>query len=281
MSAFGAGFIRGRSTYQYAATSGQNAILAAVLVAVLFGLYSVLQFVAGALVHVVIYGAIPNFANPETLQQSGFIKSLVIGIFPAAVLAVGLTFWASRWWNRTGERGLPLHNPMLGVLGWIAILLGFIVAMYGVFTLTFFVLGIDPTTYMPSRDGLNDTASQAGMIEKILADMSDEPLLFALAVPSIALAGPIVEELVFRGAVFAALRQTRIGTIGAAIFTSAVWAVVHGSTAPWLFVGLLFIMGLVLVWLLLRFGSLWVPIVCHCVWNGIVTLSFFAGAGTT
>jgi len=37
----------------------------------------------------------------------------------------------------------------------------------------------------------------------------------------------------------------------------------------------LFIMGLVLGWLRLRFGSIWVPIVCHSVWNLLACFALF------
>jgi uncharacterized protein len=271
--------IRILSNYRYDATSGQHVILTVVLAALLFSFYSLLQMLMGVVAHVFIFKSAPNFADANLMQQSDFLKSVVIGIFPSAVIAAVVTWLATKIRNKSKQNGLPLHSPQLGFVGWVLLLAGFIFSMFLVFTVTFWVLDIDPATYMPTRDGIGDTNSAAGMIEKILADMTDEPVLFALAVPSIAIAGPVLEELIFRGAVFAALRQTSLGTLGAMVLTSAVWAVVHGSTAPWLFVGLLFVMGMVLSWLLLRFGSLWVPIVCHCVWNGMVTFSFLSAMG--
>jgi uncharacterized protein len=64
---------------------------------------------------------------------------------------------------------------------------------------------------------------------------------------------------------------------GAVVITAALWAVVHGASAPWLFVFVIFIMGLLLGWLLLRFGSLWVTIVVHAAWNGFSSLAIFGG----
>ena len=156
-------------------------------------------------------------------------------------------------------------------------IIGFALAVYGLYFLTFRLLGIDPKDYAPTSGGLEDKASMAGMIEKVLADLADEPLLFAMAVPGIAIFVPIAEELIFRGAIFSALVNSWFGRSGAVLITSAIWAVIHGATAPWLFVGIIFLMGIVLGILLLRFGSLWVTIVCHCMWNALTTLSIFGG----
>jgi membrane protease YdiL (CAAX protease family) len=34
-------------------------------------------------------------------------------------------------------------------------------------------------------------------------------------------------------------------------------------------------MGLALSWLLVRFGSLWLPILCHAAWNGLQALALY------
>jgi membrane protease YdiL (CAAX protease family) len=65
---------------------------------------------------------------------------------------------------------------------------------------------------------------------------------------------------------------------GATLVTSAAWALLHMSE-PWLSVGLIFVMGLVLGWIMYRFGSLWVAMACHGAWNGIYSLIVFAGLG--
>ena len=101
------------------------------------------------------------------------------------------------------------------------------------------------------------------MVEKVMADLSDEPLLFALALPGVTLLCRSWKRLCFAGRLFSALRNSWFGKTGAVFITAAAWAVVHGMAAPWLFVFIIFVMGLVLGWLLLRFGSLWVTIVCH------------------
>jgi hypothetical protein len=95
---------------------------------------------------------------------------------------------------------------------------------------------------------------------------------------SIAIGAPLVEELIFRGQLFAALSQTRLGVSGTSVVTSAGWALLHASE-PWLSIGLIFIMGLAFGWMMYRFGSLWVPVICHGAWNGIYALIVFGGQG--
>ena len=93
--------------------------------------------------------------------------------------------------------------------------------------------------------------------------------------PLIAFGAPIAEEVIFRGQLFSALSQTRLGVSGATVVTSALWALLHLSE-PWLSVGLIFVMGLVFGWMIYRFGSLWVTMVAHAVWNASYALLIFA-----
>lgn len=72
---------------------------------------------------------------------------------------------------------------------------------------------------------------------------------------------------------FSFLSGTRLGLSGATLLTSAVWALSHKFTAPWFLVGVLFAMGIALCCLLIRFGSLWVTLICHGVWNAISSLT--------
>ncbi len=276
---FGSDFIAARKGALYEAQNGQHPLLAVGFAIVLFATYSILQGVMGVVVHLGIYGSFPalqDFGRSGTFATDAFVrltKCMIIGILPAALLATFASWWLAKAWNKTGDRGIPLQLPSLGFGGWLTLIVGFVIAMTLVFNLTYVVLGIDPKDYMPSPGGIDDGGSSAGLMEKIIADMADEPLLFALALPGIAFGAPLLEEFLFRGALFSSLRKTWLKAPGAVLVTSAAWALVHGSTAPWLFVGIIFIMGLLLGAALLRFGSLWVTIILHSLWNGLVSLS--------
>lgn len=41
---------------------------------------------------------------------------------------------------------------------------------------------------------------------------------------------------------------------------------------------MIFVMGLIFGWMMYRFGSLWVTIICHAVWNGTFALVAFGAS---
>jgi uncharacterized protein len=151
-------------------------------------------------------------------------------------------------------------------------------AMYAVIMVLVLALGIDLAQYTPGPDGQSPESGSAGLVKEAMFDIANEPLLFLLVFPSIAIGAPLAEELIFRGQLFSALSQTRLGVSGTTFVTSAAWALLHASE-PWLSVGLIFIMGLAFGWMMYRFGSLWVPIVCHGAWNGTYALIVFGSQG--
>jgi membrane protease YdiL (CAAX protease family) len=71
---------------------------------------------------------------------------------------------------------------------------------------------------------------------------------------------PFFEELVFRGILFPAWSQ-RLGWVGSAVATSAVFAIIHPFVIPQFFT------SIVLVCLYRRTGSLWACIIAHGVFN--------------
>ena len=76
--------------------------------------------------------------------------------------------------------------------------------------------------------------------------------------------GPVAEEIIFRGVLHSSLRE-RVGPVGAAVVSSAVFGVVHVDIV-WMVVPT-FLLGIVLAWLFESTRSLWVPILCHMVFN--------------
>ena len=83
------------------------------------------------------------------------------------------------------------------------------------------VLGIDLAQYTPGPNGQSPTAGSAGLVKEAMFDIANEPWLFLLVFPSIAIGAPLAEELIFRGQLFSALSQTRLGVSGATVVTAA------------------------------------------------------------
>lgn len=281
MFRLGTDFKAGRQGETYDARTGQWWQWAVLFFMLQFAVLSVAQLVTSYIAYAFLFGGMPDFNNLGADFPVHMAKSFLLGMFPAALLGALFSWWCGGLANSSADRGIPLRWPDMGAGGWTLTVGAVIAFLYFAYVVTFTVLGIDPKTYAPTSEGLNDLSSSAGLVEKTIADLVDEPWLFALALPGIVFGAPISEELIFRGALFSALRQSWVGKTGAVVLTAAVWALVHGSSAPWLFVAMIFVMGLVLGVLLLRFGSLWVTIMVHAAWNAMTTLGIFGTIGGT
>ena len=83
--------------------------------------------------------------------------------------------------------------------------------------------------------------------------------------------GPVAEETFFRGFVFQGLRS-RLGVIGAAVLSSALFALAHGD------IGLLapaFMSGLVLTWVFVKTRCLGPAILAHSLQNFLAFIAVF------
>ena len=86
-----------------------------------------------------------------------------------------------------------------------------------------------------------------------------------LAYAAVAVVGPLVEELIFRGLVTAGVRR-RFGAARTAIFTAALFAVAHFIPRV---MPAVFLLGLALAFVYERIGSTAPGMLVHCLYNGI------------
>lgn len=91
---------------------------------------------------------------------------------------------------------------------------------------------------------------------------------------------PVVEEFIFRGALFQALRR-RLGLWPGVGLSSLAWAVVHVEVFDAVYLTALFVLGAWLAATFHRTGSLVVPIVGHATFNGVVVLLTLAAPSVT
>ncbi len=271
MSAFGEDFAGGffRRLYWPVNPAGLAFALAAAVGLVL--LHQFLQVVLSLIVMLGFFGAVPS--DTRTM-----VKASLVVIFPASLIVAAAAWWLAGRRGGNAQEVLSLQRPKLNTSGWLMLVSGFMIAMYAVIMLLVLVLGIDLAQYTPGPDGQSPTTGSAGLVKEAMFDIANEPLLFLLVFPSIAIGAPLAEEVIFRGQLFSALSRTRLGVSGATLLTAALWSLLHVSE-PWLSIGLIFVMGLAFGWMMYRFGSLWVPIACHSAWNGIYGLVVFAGLG--
>src|SRR5262245_43495207 len=74
---------------------------------------------------------------------------------------------------------------------------------------------------------LGELAASAFGLEQPQSWPEYSPLVFAVRIAAIGLAGPLAEELIMRGLAYSRLRPTRLGVRGAVLVTAAVWAGLH------------------------------------------------------
>ena len=99
-----------------------------------------------------------------------------------------------------------------------------------------------------------------------LAPWRSAPLLAsALRLLAVCLFGPIVEELLFRGVLFAWLRE-RLPIAAVILLTSVGWALLHWSYS-WAVIGVIAVDGVILGLARWRTASVYPPIVMHMLYN--------------
>ena len=193
----------------------------------------------------------------NTTDQQLMLRSIMIGLLPAGILTACLAWFFAKIGGGKPSAVLALRFPNLGIGGWIVILVGFLAALYLVIAVAVFAFSID--------------VSSKGAIENAMMGLVNDRA-YAVMAAGIALGAPLAEEMTFRGQIFSTLSRTRLGYSGTSLVTSLVWALIHITEPPYA-IALIFVMGLVLSILLVRFGSLWVTFVCHASWNGIYSLA--------
>lgn len=92
-----------------------------------------------------------------------------------------------------------------------------------------------------------------------------------LGIIAIVIMAPIVEELLFRGAIEGYLLRKWKHPAGAIVFSSLVFGLVHGN---WVQAPFAFVIGLALGWMYYRTGSLFPGILMHFVNNSTAVLGF-------
>lgn len=91
---------------------------------------------------------------------------------------------------------------------------------------------------------------------------------------SVCVLAPIIEETIFRGFLFKRIALTKLGTAGAVIITSFVFAFIH-SQYSMLGVVMVLILGLYFAWLRVKYNSTTLAIVGHGVCNLLTLIGLY------
>ncbi len=279
MAMFGADFKRAKREWLFPVEKTQGVLRATAFAVLLLVVYQLLQMAVAFAIFHFGFGSNSIATTPGASDIANFYKSAVIGLAPSAIPIVVLAIYLAQFGLPDRQGKLLWRWPDLGWGGWAITLIGFVLLAFLFFIILFAVLGIDPSTYSPDG-GIGDKDSRAGIVEKVMAELASQPKLFIFVALSAVIGAPVVEEILFRGAFFAALAHSRVGKWGAVLITASLFALLHATSDQWPIVGVLFFMGILLGVLMLRFGSLWVTIACHALWNGIQVFGALIGTTT-
>ncbi|MBD8016276.1 MULTISPECIES: CPBP family intramembrane glutamic endopeptidase [Planococcus] len=214
-------------------------------------LYVLLIFIAAQLSPILFISPTLNYFLDQGMDReaagaatSGWLIFLTMGI--GFILTLLIIFRDKRFFDIwKGTKSTVLMSVVWGFLGFLLLLIGQSVAAL----IEMKVLGIDP--------GSENTASLVYIAEAV-----------PLAIVSIVLFGPILEELVFRRVLFGSLNQTTNFFFATAI-SALVFALIHFDFTHLL---LYFTTGLILAFLYQKTKRIITPIIAHMCLNGYVML---------
>lgn len=203
------------------------------------GLVIASYFAVGA----VQYALVPSNADIVYSPTAMLLTIALYGAIAAAVL------WAARQ-TSDARRALGLVRPA----SWpraLGIALLTVIAALAVSA------ALEPILHAARQQGLAPDAARPPGLSSIIGA--------ALACIALAIVGPLVEELLFRGLLTAAFRQ-RFGPWRTALLTAALFALAHVLPRV---IPPVFILGLALAFVYERVGSTLPGMLTHCLYNGI------------
>ncbi|WP_109124762.1 type II CAAX endopeptidase family protein [Dyella sp. C11] len=236
----------------------------------LIALYFVLQLAVGSLITLVA-GLVAMLRDGAGLGELVHLGREWLGRSDMTALAVILTLLVSagvivhlarRWWPSWWSVGEP---PGLGFTGSPHIAFYIAALCIG---MTMPILGGMLTQWLAQGHEVSQDIKQLGANTSLALRL---PL--ALLVITI---GPMVEELLFRGALLSALTRYT-GNAGAIVVSALLFACVHLPDLSFLWYALpnLALLGLVLGWLRVQSGSIWPAIIAHGMNNLLAVVSWF------
>jgi len=177
---------------------------------------------------------------------------LAITVIAAAPVWVGVMVLAARRRGWRARDYLALIPPRKGEI------------LFGIACLAPLLVAFDLATYAFGRDVVPSFMRDSYASAKLAGSL---PLFFIAVV----VAGPIGEEIAFRGFLFRGLSATWLGIFGTLAVTAGLWAAMHVQY-DLIELGQIFLIGLLLGWLRWASGSTLLTIILHMLANLGATL---------
>ena len=215
--------------------------------------YRPLDLIGPVLILGIFFGLFAlTLAMPDTSYKDLSAFALVFNIGLQGMIAGGAALIALRRTSLNTWLGLRWeHWPWLFLIAPTCVLL-----MWGVFW------GIEVTGYIKWMESLGAETIQDTV--KLFQESNDIALIGLLAFTAVFVA-PICEEIVFRGLFYPVMKKFS-GPWVAAVCSGLIFAAAHGNLTVLL---PLFILGVLLVFVYEKTGSIWTPIAVHFCFNGV------------
>jgi membrane protease YdiL (CAAX protease family) len=239
------GLFRGPATYIPRTPWSAGWAALASLVIVVLSLFGAVLLIGGTAVM-----GMPGSGAPEGAIERGAL--LTMGVWQ--VLAILLTVLASFMFGGNASDVLALRQPSGNASVYVMAIVLLFLLQVGVSIVQYALITGD--MFADLRPFVNIVGGQEWL----------------LALLVIGIGAPLSEELLFRGFLLSALAKTRIGFLGAANISAALWTALHAGYSIQGIVEV-FVIGLFFSWLLWRTGSLRVPIACHALYNSLIVVT--------
>jgi membrane protease YdiL (CAAX protease family) len=201
------------------------------------------QIVAGELAIAWLFGGVPSDPGAQ-IAHAPFVAAVTIGsaVVPLAVVAYAVRAAGCDLADYLGLHAPDRRNLVIGLAA-LAVMLPL------VDLLSWFA------GYPVTPDFVLDLYRSAR-----------ETSTLVVLTLAIAIAAPVVEEIVFRGFLLPGLARSMLGISGALLFTSLSWALLHAQYQPFYLIQIV-LLGLVFGWLRLKSGSTLLTIILHGLLN--------------
>ncbi len=225
-----------------------------------FGMFILIAFLIGQLLPLIFYMIVKGMESFDTLVASFITDSflLFLSVMGGMLLAVPVALGVAKL-----KKGSILKDYFS--------LNGFKWKTLGFWMLLLIVLQI-ATGYLIEALGEKD-------IPNFMMNL-EYPTLMAkiLLLVAVVVGAPVFEEVFFRGFLLKGFSNTFMGTHGAVLLTSALWAVIHIQYEVVYLIDI-FVIGVVFAYARLRTNSLFIPMIMHSLINLWATLGLFYEKG--
>lgn len=217
-------------------------------------------FLLAVIVYLIGYGVVlglqhaaQGIADAQEVQQQIQTHLIhpngIVGVYlTQCLMLIPLIIIASHFSRQPWRKTLAFHAFSGRILGyWSGVWLIYLVAEYALTQ----ALNIDPGDFMRALNGSKHL-----------------PVTLVLVI-----CAPVLEELVFRGYLFKAWRNTRLGLSGTLLLTSTLFTSLHFAQYGWTILALIFALSMILGMAREKSGSIWVPMIIHSLNNLIAVVT--------